>query len=228
MQRTREVFMNRFNNFLLALVTGLVFQMVVFGQADQGAITGTVTDAQGGVVTAAQIKLTNTDTNFRLETTTDARGVYTFQPIRIGHYTLDASAPGFATTTQQGLEVQVNQRLGVDISLRVGAQTEIVNVSANAIPLLQTEDASTGKVISSQQINDTPLAGRNYVWIAQLTAGVAPATANSPGNATGSFYANGQRSVQNNFILDGVDNNSNSVDMLNGAVYVVKPPPDAL
>jgi outer membrane receptor protein involved in Fe transport len=212
----------------LTLVIVVVLQTAVFGQVDQGAITGTVTDETAALVPGAQVKVTNTDTNFQVQTTTDSRGVYTFQPIRIGRYTLEVSAAGFAKAIRKDLELRVNQRLGVDITLQIGAQTDAVTVSANAIPLLQTEDAATGKVLSAKQINDTPLNGRNYVWIAHLTAGVIPSTISSEGAGNGSFNANGQRAVQNNFVLDGVDNNSNLADMLNGAAYVIKPPPDAL
>ena len=77
-------------------------------------------------------------------------------------------------------------------------------------------------------INDTPLNGRNFTFIAQLSAGVEPSEQGSRGANKGDFSANGQRSEQNNFILDGVDNNANLVDFLNGASFVIKPPPDAL
>ncbi len=82
-------------------------------------------------------------------------------------------------------------------------------------------------MIESKTINDTPLNGRNWVFIAQLTAGVAPANG-ARGQKGGDFNANGQRAEQNNYIMDGVDNNVNVVDFFNGASYVVRPPPDAL
>jgi outer membrane receptor protein involved in Fe transport len=114
-----------------------------------------------------------------------------------------------------------------DIVLKVGAATEKVEVSADSTPLLQTQEASTGQVMTTREINDTPLNQRNYVFIAQLAAGV-PASNGSRGQGNGDFTANGMRATQNNFILDGIDNNSNAIDFLNGASYVVKPPPDAL
>ena len=95
-------------------------------------------------------------------------------------------------------------------------------------PILQTQDAAVEQVISTKEINDTPLNGRNWVYIAQLTAGVAPPFGNTRGSGSGDFVANGQRAEQNNFILDGVDNNTNLVDFLNGSSYVMRPPPDAL
>jgi hypothetical protein len=84
--------------------------------------------------------------------------------------------------------------------------------------------------MSTETINNTALNGRNWVYIAQLTAGVAPSFANGAprGGGTGDFSANGQRTTQNNFILDGVDNNVDVDDLQNGASYNVRPPPDAL
>ncbi len=199
----------------------------LWGQADQGAITGTVKDSSGGVVQNAKVSLTNPDTNLQLQTNTDQAGVYTFEPVKIGRYSIQVSAPGFQSLTQSGLELHVAQRLGLNFTLQPGNEQQIVNVSADAAPLLQTEDASTGQVFTTQQINDTPLNGRNWVFIAQLSAGVA-ASNGSRGQGNGDFVSNGTRATQNNFILDGVDNNSNAIDFLNGASYNVRPPPDAL
>lgn len=158
---------------------------------------------------------------------TDRSGSYFFSPIKIGHYSLSVSSAGFKTTTQTGLVLHVNQRLAVNVRLDVGAEAQSVTVSADEAPLLQTEQSSAGQVITSKTLNETPLNGRNYVFIAQLTAGVDQANG-TRGEGKGDFNSNGQRAEENNFILDGVDNNSNAVDFLNGATFVVKPPPDAL
>src|SRR5579884_3819530 len=115
---------------------------------------------------------------------------------------------------------------GSNVQLKPGAATETVEVTT-APPLMQTEEGSTGQVMDTKTINDTPLNGRNWVFIAQLSAGAAPPSG-SRGAGKGDFNANGQRAEQNNFILDGVDNNNNVVDFLNGASFIVRPPPDAL
>jgi outer membrane receptor protein involved in Fe transport len=209
----------------IALVIGL--SLSAHAQLDQGAIMGTVTDPQGAVVPHVKVRITNVDTNFTLETQTDANGGYTFQPLRIGHYSVTVSGSGFSTTTKSGLELHVAERLQADLRLQVGTSTESVQVTADSTPLLQTEEASTGQVLSTQEVNEMPLNGRNFVFVAQLAAGVAPSNG-SRGQGNGDFIANGQRATQNNFILDGVDNNSNAIDFLNGASYVIKPPPDAL
>jgi hypothetical protein len=196
------------------------------GQADQGAITGLVQDATGAVVGNARVTLTNTENGLSLEAVTDQSGNYVFSPVKIGSYTVSVTAPGFEKTTQENVQLHVQERAAVNIQLKTGAASETVTVTA-APPLLQTEEGSTGQVIESKTINETPLNGRNWVFIAQLTAGVDPASG-SRGQGKGDFNANGQRAEQNNFIMDGVDNNVNVVDFFNGASFVVRPPPDAL
>jgi hypothetical protein len=174
------------------------------------------------------VTLTNTDNGLVLQTTTSASGEYTFSPVRIGNYEISATAPGFATTTQKDMKVSVQQRLGVNLQLKPGATSERVEVSASA-PLMQTEDASVGQVIGSHQIENQALNGRNFTFLAQLAAGVNSPQADTRGNAaTGAFAANGNRPAQNNYMLDGIDNNSDTVDFLNGTNYVVLPPLEAI
>jgi hypothetical protein len=195
-------------------------------QVDQGTITGVVVDPTGAVVPNAAITLTDTDTGLVLRSRADSNGIYTFSPIKIGNYTVSATAQGFQTTTQENVHLDVQQRLSVNLTLKPGAVTETVTVTT-APPLMQTQESSVGQVISAQTINNVPLNGRNWVYITQLSTGVDPPEG-SRGQGKGDFDANGQRAEQNNFILDGVDNNTNVVDFVNGASYVVQPPPDAL
>ena len=221
-----SIFLKRTSLFSCFLAGSLLSAMLAFGQADQGTITGVVLDTSGGVVANAKVTLTNRDTDLVLQTATDSSGVYVFTPVKIGNYKVSATAPGFATTTQENLHLSVQQRLAVNLQLKAGAVTDIVEVTSEP-PLMQAEEASTGQVMSTKVINDTPLNGRNWVYIAQLTAGTTPSHG-SRGGGKGDFEANGQRAEQNNFILDGVDNNNNVVDFLNGASFIVRPPPDAL
>ena len=210
-------------SLLLALLS--ISLLPAHGQVDQGTIAGTVTDPTGAVVSNANVTITNVDTGFTQTDKTDGRGTYTFSPVKIGKYSIKVMAPGFNTKQQDNVQLHVGERAGVDLSLAVGSE-ETVQVSTDA-PLLQTGDGSTGQVIEAQTIVDTPLNGRNYVFIAQLTAGITPGNG-SRGSGKGDFSANGMRSEQNNFLLDGVDNNVNVVDFFNGASYSVKPPPEAL
>jgi hypothetical protein len=204
----------------------LLFTSTAFGQADQGTITGVVKDSAGAAIPKAQVTLTDTDTNLVLETESNGSGIFIFSPIKIGDYKLSATAPGFSSVTQENLHLNVQQRLDVPVTLKPGSVSETVTVNT-APPLLQTQDAALGQVVSAQTINNTPLVGRNWVYIAQLTTGVEPGNG-SRGSGEGDFSANGQREEQNDFILDGVDNNTDTEDFLNGASYVVRPPPDAL
>jgi hypothetical protein len=216
-------------SFLFVLGLCFAFTGMAMAQLDQGAINGVVKDSTGAVIPGAMVTLTNTDTNFILQGKTDSKGNYSFSPIKIGHYTVSASAPRFQTTTQQNVTVNIQDQLNISLTLTPGSALETVTVTS-APPMLQNENASVGQVVDTQTLNSTPLNGRNWVYIAQLTAGVAPglSAGGARGGATGDFSANGQRTTQNNFILDGVDNNVNVDDFQNGASYNVRPPPDAL
>src|ERR1035437_10126820 len=199
---------------------------VLVAQLDQGTITGVVQDQSGAVIANATVTLTNPDLGQVLNAVSDGAGVYVFSPVKIGNYQVSASAPGFETTTQTNLHLNIQQRLNVVLTLRPGAANETVTVTTE-VPLMQTQDSSVGQTMNTEAINSVPLNGRNWVYIAQLAAGTAPPEG-SRGAGKGDFNANGQRAEENNFILDGVDNNANVVDFYNGASFVVNPPPDAL
>ena len=159
--------------------------------------------------------------------TSDPSGGYTFSPVRIGNYQLSVTAAGFSTT-QQALTVAVQQHVVANLQLKPGAATETVEVTSS-VPLMQTEDASVGQVVDGHTINNMALNGRNFTFLAQLAAGVNSPQADTRGNAaTGAFAANGNRPAQNNYMLDGIDNNSDTVDFLNGTNYVVLPPLEAI
>jgi hypothetical protein len=195
-------------------------------QLDQGTVTGVVQDTTGAVISGATVTLTETDTGLKLTRTTGRNGIYTFSPVKIGNYDVSADAPGFQTVVQEHLELVMQQQLKVVLTLHPGQVSDTVTISAEP-PALQTESSAVGQTFSTQSINDTPLNGRNWVYMAQLSAGVV-GTPGSRGGGTGDFSANGQRPDQNNFVLDGVDNNVNIADFQGGASYSVRPPPDAL
>lgn len=156
---------------LTALLLLLLPSQCVFGQVDEGSITGLVQDPTGAVVPNAQVTLLNTDQGITLNTTTSNSGEYTFSPVRIGHYSVSASAPGFSKTDQENLEVKLDQHLQVNIQLKPGATSETVQVTA-APPELQTEESSVGQSVTGQSVNNLPLNGRNFTFLAQLGAGV--------------------------------------------------------
>jgi len=211
---------------VLAAVVLLGSAHRLFGQADQGNISGVVQDPSGAVIANAAVTLTNIDLGQVSKAKTDGAGVFTFPPSKIGSYKLSATAPGFETTTQSNLHLSIQQHLNVTVTLKPGAAAETVTVTTEA-PLMQTQDVSVGQTMDTETINSIPLNGRNWIYIAQLSAGTAVADG-SRGGGKGDFEANGQRAEENNFVLDGVDNNANVVDFYNGASFVVNPPPDAL
>src|ERR1700733_2199344 len=220
----------RFKSLVSITLAAFCMLLVPFavGQVDEGSVTGVVQDATGAVVPNAKVTLLNTDQGLTQTTNTDSSGVYTFSPVRIGNYTVSATAPGFSVTTQEKINVAVSQNLRVNIELKPGAESQTVEVTT-APPQMQTEDASVGQVVNEQSVNNLPLNGRNFTFLAQLAAGVNTPQADTRGNASnGAFAANGLRPSQNNYLLDGIDNNSDNVDFLNGTNFVVLPPPDAI
>ena len=197
-------------------------------QVDTGTITGTITDSSSAVVGGAKVTLTNEGTSAALSTTADSGGGYTFTPVRIGTYSITVTYQGFQTTTQKNIVVNVGSALAVNFALKPGQVTEVVEVTTTT-PLLETQTSSVGQVIDQKNVNDLPLNGRNFTFLAQLGAGINTPQSDTRGNAaTGAFVANGLRSAQNNYLLDGIDNNSDTVDFLNGTNFVVLPPVDAI
>lgn len=210
----------------MTVCLALIFIPRVFGQMDQGGIRGMIQDSSGAVVRGADVTLTSVETGLVLRTKSNDDGLYIFYPIKIGHYVIRVDAPGFQTTIQKNIQVTVQSTIQVPIVLQVGSASETVTVTT-APPVIQTDSATVGQVLTTEQIKNTPLNGGNWVYIVQLAPGVAPGDG-SRGAGTGDFEANGQRPEQNDFTLDGIDNNSNMVDYLNGSTYIVRPPPDAL
>jgi Carboxypeptidase regulatory-like domain len=216
----------------LATTAGVIVLLLgvcpLHAQVDTGTILGTVTDSSGAPVHGANVTLTNEGTSAALSTTTGADGGYKFTPVMIGSYKLSASYQGFQTTTQTHIQVNVGADVVIDFSLKPGQVSEIVEVTSTT-PVLETQNASVGQVVDSRSVNDLPLNGRNFTFLAQLAAGVNSPQADTRGNAaSGAFAANGDRPAQNNYLLDGIDNNSDTVDFLNGTNYVVLPPVDAI
>jgi hypothetical protein len=213
---------------LAMLATAVLLTTFAQSQVDTGAITGTVTDPSSAVVNGAKITLTNVGTGIALSTTTGSDGVFKFSPVRIGTYKIDVSFQGFKTVTQNDIKVDVGSNVLVNFTMTAGSTSETIEVTA-AAPVLQTQDASVGQVVDEASINNAPLNGRNFTFLAQLAAGVNTPQSDTRGNAaSGAFSANGFRPAQNNYMLDGIDNNSDTVDFLNGTNYVVLPPVDAI
>src|SRR5580698_10037708 len=210
-----------FSFLFLALATPLS------AQKDAGAIVGLVRDPSGAVVAGAKVTITDVDRGSQLTVSTNDEGQYVASPLRIGSYNVTVEKQGFKKAVAGPVQVNIQDRVGVDLKLQPGMATEVVTVSSER-PQLETETSELGQVVDSQRINALPLNGRNYAQLALLGTGVAAAEPGSRVETTYGFSANGARSLQNNFLLDGIDNNANLGDVLNGAAYVVQPAVDAI
>ena len=137
-----------------------------FAQVDQGSITGIVQDQTGAVVPNAKVTLLNTDQGLTLETTADSSGVYTFSPVRIGHYSVTVTAPGFATTTQQNLTVNVSQNLRVNIETQ--ARLPNSNRRGDRCAAATADRRCVGGSGARRaSVNNLPLNGRNFTFLAE-------------------------------------------------------------
>jgi len=213
-----------------ASLFGLLLAVAPFAlaQVDTGSVLGVVKDTSGAVIPSAKVDLISVQTGLTLTATAGSDGTYIFTPVKIGSYRVEAQAHGFAKEVQESVTVDVQQRVVVDFTLHPGGITQTVEVTG-APPQLQTQDASVGQVVAAREVNNLPLNGRNFTFLAQTVAGVNTPQADTRGNAaSGAFSANGERPAQNNYLLDGIDNNSNTIDFLNGTNFVVLPPVDAV
>ena len=200
---------------------------VCWGQKDSGSIVGTVKDSSGAVVAGAKVTVTDADRGTSFTTATNASGEYVAGPLKVGRYRVAVEKSGFKTTVVGPVELNVQERPSVDVVLRVGEIHEQVTVTSQG-PQLETENSDLGQVVTSQRISTLPLNGRNYAQLAQLGTGVVPAEPGSRAEKSFAFSSNGARALQNNFLLDGVDNNANLGDVLNETTFVIQPPVDAI
>lgn len=215
------------SRFLLLFV--ILFSLVagLWAQKDTGTIAGTVTDPSGAVVAGARVVVTDVDRGGVFSTTTNQSGEYVASPLMVGHYRVAVEHAGFKKAVSEPVALDVQQRAVVNIKLQLGQATQTVEVTG-AAPLLETQTSELGQVVGSRQVENLPLNGRNFAQLALLTAGTAPSEPGARDEQSFGFSAGGARSLQNNFLLDGVDNNSNLPDLLNETNYVIQPPVDAL
>ncbi|HEX6505794.1 MAG TPA: carboxypeptidase regulatory-like domain-containing protein [Terriglobales bacterium] len=214
--------------FLFCLVT--LAPTTVAAQLDRGSIVGAITDPTGARVGGAQVTVTNLATNQSVRVTTDDAGNYKADLLRIGTYSVAVEKQGFQRAVVPSVDVVVNQSARLDFALRLGSVSQTAEVSASA-PLLETEASSLGTVETERRISLLPLNGRNFIQLAYLGPGANGGETGS--NVSGGVFeneraneavsVNGLRVSNNNFLLNGVDNNEFGL----GGV-VVLPPPDAI
>src|SRR5580693_1850239 len=128
-------------------------------RADEGgALLGTVTDPSGTAVAGAKVTATEHATRLKRNLTTDSHGFYSFQSLPVGHYDVEIEAPGFKPLRRTGVEIDIDSKLVVDVSLSLGERSEAVTVSASAVHV-ETADTQKGEVISGTQMTTVPLNG---------------------------------------------------------------------
>ncbi len=208
----------------------VLFPMSIFAQFDSGTILGSISDNAGAVVPSATVKLINPATGTTITTMADSQGSFQFPNVKIGVYQIRVEAQGFSTAVAENITVTVNARQQADIKLQAGQVAETVTVVGDP-QLLERNSSERGQVIMREQIINLPLNGRSYADLALLSTGVNASQINVPGNSgsrDASFNVNGLRSSLNNFIIDGVDNNSYGTSNQGFSNQVVQASPDAI
>lgn len=198
-------------DLFLALLFITAVAPCLYSQAISGDLYVSVTDPTGAPVAGASLELVNKATGLRQKAQTDVLGGYLFVQLPPGVYTLVVSMEGFQTATLNDVLIRVGQKSRVDVSLKLGAVTESITVSAAAATLLEAESATIGQVITNESIVELPLNGRNFVQLAQLSAGAVPiGIGNSPATAwTGrrdsTLSIAGGRESNNSFLVNGIE-----------------------
>ncbi len=209
---------------VIAILAALPATRPAWTQQDMGYITGLVTDQSGAVVPGATVVVTEVQTGVRTTAQTTATGNYTAGPLKIGVYDVVVEEQGFKRVVVEGVKISAQSRRRVDLVLEVGAVTESVTTTA-AAPLLETESATVGQVVEETVIRQLPLNSRNFQTLALLAPGTSPSRGR---DSAGGFNAQGQAFFENNFIIDGIDNNSWGFAFEDRKAQVVIPSLDAV
>ena len=213
---------------LLIAAAVLASPLSTAAQQDTATITGIVTDQSGAVVPGAAITVTNVETNISVRTQSDSAGAYVVPSLRPGEYSVTTERSGFPKVVRTGITLQIAQVARIDVMLQAGGLTETVEV-VGAASLLDTQTSSRGLVIDQKKIVDLPLNGRDYNQLALLSPGVLPGTPRLASvNFKGVLNVNGNRTFNNVFLLDGVDNISYSNSFRGENVQLVQPSIEAL
>ncbi len=219
------MFLSDSKNLLFAVFLVLCWLPLGSAQTTNASIVGIVTDPSGGAIPAAVVVATNSATLVSRTVTTNEAGAYTISPLIPGSYDVKVSNPGFKTQVHSNLTLETGAVLKVDFQLDVGAISESVEVMATAAAL-QTQEASVAGVVTTSQLERIPVNGRNFTRLIALMPGTSDiGPSQSKGGQAGMqmMSVNGQRQQDNNFTIDGVDNN-----MMYMSSGVGAPPMDAI
>ena len=218
-------FLKRACGLLLALALVLGLQAVAYAQTGAASITGLVTDQSGAVTPGVTVVATNQATNVEYTAVSNQAGNYNILSVPVGRYVVKATLTGFKTTTMPAMTLEAKQIARLDLRMEVGALEDTVEVTAQS-PVLQTESATVGEVLSGKTVESLPLNGRNSSQLALLLPGAVttnPATQTGIRGASARPWVNGNREQTNNFMVDGIEINDT---MDNRVGY--QPSPDAL
>jgi hypothetical protein len=184
--------------------------IAAYAQVDTATLNGTITDPKGAVVPGATVTVTNKDTDVARTVATNGDGSYSFPSLQPGNYIVTVTGSGFSTSKETGVTLQVAQVATINIGLKIGSNSETVEVSSDT-SFLETTDASLGTVIPKQQVTDLPLNGRQFSQLLQLAPGTVPidnsqnaGKAPSFGSGAASPGVDGQTNRSNLFFLDGI------------------------
>jgi outer membrane receptor protein involved in Fe transport len=218
--------------FFAAVLTLFLYALRVGAQIDTATLTGFVTDANGAAVPNARVVALSRATNLASETVTDAAGYYTITNLRPDIYDVNVEANGFNRETRAAVSLSIGQRARLDFKVSIGQVSETITVAASATGL-QRDDATLGNVVDNQRITTLPLLQRSWDDLLTQVAGTQgdPYTEQSGGTAsgrTGAVNVHGARSLMNNFILDGQDNNSISENVQELSTQVSRPSVDSI
>ena len=216
---------------LLACAALALLSIPAEAQVDRATVSGTVKDPTGAVLTTASIAVTHAGTNAITRVRTTGDGVYLVPNLIPGTYTITAEAQGFGSQSRAVI-LEVGERARIDFELTVGGMSEAVEV-AEATRLINTTQSAVGTVLDQNAVAKLPLAIRNWDDMLALVAGVQGDRYSEEGGATalgrtGGVNVHGNRSLSNNFLLDGVDNNSISTNVQELSTQVSRPSIDAI
>lgn len=189
------------------LILSLLLCLSLHAQTSRGTVSGQITDPSGAAVTGAKVELKSKTTGVLRDTLTNDSGLYRFDAVDLGQYEVNATLAGFARQLSAPFDVTAGQVRTLDMKLKVGDQTQTVEVTAEA-QALQVEAPQRGANFSQSQITQIAVAGRNPVALALTVPGVS---SNRGGFGTATFVVNGARGRSNNFLLDGTENNDISI-----------------
>ena len=203
-------------------------------QYEDGSLIGSIHDATGAAVPNAAITVTNIDTGNVIHVSATSSGDYEIPSLRVGLYNIEATAPSFAPAEARNITVSVASRERIDLTLKVGnADATTVEVSDVALQL-ETETSERGESVSEYQTESLPLVSRNYSDLLALVTGSRQAPTEQTTTAVtslvrgGSYNVNGLRSMFNNFLLDGMDNNAYGESNQGFDNQIIQPPPDSI